>query len=214
MQTQHVGSWKRGLVFLMAAAGVCFYTTKRSQPPLPPVPQTTLNRIVDAAEPLCRLLVPNKDVLHFTAHALHGSHPNGSAYNLWAIECLDNAGKEIVHVLWDEDGKRCISISQVPGESARLSRQPEISRKTALASARGWVSRLHVADPTQAANAPSELHKWDNSWRVILRLPDGLATLRIDAHSGELSDFLIRPSSDAPPMQAANPSKDNAVPRG
>ena len=211
MQTHPFRRQARGLALLAAAAGLTLYASRHPKTATPDTSQTAINHIIDAAEPLCRTLLPEKNVLHFAAHPSPTFSRNGSARNLWTVECSDNAGREIVHVLWDEDNRRCVSISQPQSDSPRAS-LARLNREAALVAARSWITRLNIAGAAQAANAPGELRSLDDSFRVFLRLPDGLATVWLDAHSGEVFNVMVRGYPDTSTMQAAAPPKQAEIP--
>lgn len=112
MQTHPFRRKARNLAFCAAIVGLTVYASRHPQTVVHDTSQTAINHIIDAAEPLCRTLLPDKNVLHFAAHSSPTFSRNGLARNLWTVECFDNDGREIVHVLWDEDNRRCVNISR------------------------------------------------------------------------------------------------------
>lgn len=211
MQTHPIRRKARGLAFCAAIVGLTVYAGLHRQTSARDTSQMAINHIIDATEPLCRTLLPEKDVLHFVARPSPTFSRNGSARDLWVVECFNNDGREIVHVLWDEDNKRCVSISQPQSDFPRSS-PSRLNREAALVAARNWITRLNIAGFAQAANALGEMRSLDNSFRVFLRLPDGLATVWIDAHSGEVFNVVVRSYPDTSTMQAASPPKQADVP--
>ena len=172
--------------------------------------QAAVNHIIDEAEPLCRALLPDKNTLHFAAYPNPLFHRSGLPRDLWAVECRNSEGRELVHILWDEDTQRCISISQM--QEAAHESTSKMNREAALLAARNWVGRLNIANPAQAANAPGETRTLEHSYRVFLRLPDGLATVWIDAHTGKCFNALLRSYPDTSAMQAASTPNAGNVP--
>lgn len=72
------------------------------------------DRVVSQVEPLCRALLPREDTLRFLLTPYRVPNRVGATHNGFAVDCLDEAGEQRMHLFWDDDARRCFRISVVP----------------------------------------------------------------------------------------------------
>lgn len=194
-----------GSLGLLLLLGVAYIASKRPASILPQRAATkpdtaTCAHIVDEVEPLYRALFPKKEVLRFTL-AFGFFHPHkGNETRGWMIECYDNAGNEIAHGLWDEHGKRHITVS-VDHRRSPSRPLPFLSAEEAVQTAKDWLYRTGMAIPQGTVGSVYAAKRWGEVWHVTVRLSDGVVMVWINAHTGEVHQA-IRDDRTAMPSDA------------
>jgi hypothetical protein len=145
----------------------------------------TRARIVNAVEPLYRVIFPRQDVLRFmvTPGRLHPHKVNETQG--WMVECYDDAGSEIAHGLWDEQGRRHITISMNNYRYAPRT-LPLLSPEAAARIAREWLYRTRMAVPLDTEDRAHTVKLSGDVWHIPVPLSDGVVMVWMNARTGEV----------------------------
>ena len=189
-------------VLLLVTAGM------RSQNTLRPAAKRdasshAMTQVINQIEPLCREFFPGYDTLRFLAVPSPVFHKSGAPRNLWAVCCFDAQGNHLLHALWDEDRKRPVQIGRSQS-SARYfisdshTPAPRISDRQALATAREWAARLHLAKSEEVQSSRNLLRCFTDILSVNFYLPSRSIRVSMMADSGEVQGAYI--SEDVEPF--------------
>ncbi len=197
----------RGIAFASAIVFVslcCFRAhSRRVQTEARETEQAAVReRVVVQVEPLCRALLPKEDTLRFLLTPYRVPTRIGATHNGFAIDCLDAANEQRVHLFWDDDTRRCFRISVVPVPAHRNENLP---LRGASRPVRGsaWMCRLGMISDQEARESRAAVEKIASVEITRLYLPGRMAIVWTDRHTGELRQAAVYPYPGVTEMQAS-----------
>ena len=150
----------------------------------------TRKQVLSQTDPLCSMLAPNVRDKWLSADPISQSHSVLSPTRHWQVDCTDTAGRDLVHLTWNADTRKIISITTADIAVCRI--HPITTKENAVREAKGWMVSTGVM-----AYAP----KWrctdttlsSHIWEVTMRSLEHTSHVYVDTRTGALRSLQVYP---------------------
>jgi hypothetical protein len=147
---------------------------------------------IDRATPIFRVLLPQRDSLYLDAEKTEMHLPDGLTHRYWDVNCSDEQGNLIAHLLRDADTGLVCKLSNIVFISNNMSLpgQRPIPATQAATEARNWLRILGAGGRWRLIDAPT---KEIRCWVIGLYAPGQKSYVSIDAYTAGVVDVRIEP---------------------
>ncbi len=154
----------------------------------------TAAQIIDRSEQLCRTITSRDDRLVFFADTDQAYAPNGALQRHWRVDCKNEAGEVIVHLLWDADtGDLCTAAQLLPQMSGR--KPPKMPAGMAVRRAAEWMRTLGIAATAPRWRLTGKPSQCNMNWNVQWQAQGRSAFIVLNAGTGDLTLAASFPAS-------------------